>query len=67
MGGTTAAAADRGDGNIVGRQPLFIETLFLLLSLRLGVLARVILKMWVTIWAFMASKSQDSQEQPFSF
>jgi hypothetical protein len=49
MDGTTAAAADRGDGNIVGRQPLFIKILFLLLSLRLGVLARVILKMWVTI------------------
>jgi hypothetical protein len=28
MDGTTAAAADRGDGNIVGRQPLFIKTLF---------------------------------------
>jgi hypothetical protein len=44
MDGTTAAAADRGDGNIVGRQLLFIKILFLLLSLRLGVLARVILK-----------------------
>jgi hypothetical protein len=39
MDGTTAAAADRGDGNIVGRQPLFIKILFFIIifaTCRLG-------------------------------